>query len=123
MNFVMSQIYMELSKSIQSMKKHYFYSHQKPTKLVYEICLIPIVLWSKLKNLANFLGAHPTSCKFPRKNNNNNNNNDDDDDNNKMAHRCHKGPIFPCKLIYFWIVYIDSAAGNLDRHIQQLFRE
>ena len=30
MNFVMSQIYMEFSKSIQSMKKHYFYSHQKP---------------------------------------------------------------------------------------------
>ena len=29
-NFVMSHIYMELSKSIQSMKKHYFYSHQKP---------------------------------------------------------------------------------------------
>ena len=50
MNFVMSQIYMEFSKSIQSMKKHYFYSHQKPTKLVYEICLIPIVLWGKLKN-------------------------------------------------------------------------
>ena len=44
LNFVMSHIYMELSKSIQSMKKHYFYSHQKPTKLVYEICLIPIVL-------------------------------------------------------------------------------
>ena len=42
MNFVMSQIYMEFSKSIQSMKKHYFYSHQKPTKLVYEICLIHI---------------------------------------------------------------------------------
>ena len=38
------------SKTIQSMKKHYFYSHQKPTKLVYEICLIPIVLWGKLKN-------------------------------------------------------------------------
>ena len=35
---------MEFSKSILSMKKHYFYSHQKPTKLVYEICLIPIVL-------------------------------------------------------------------------------
>ena len=50
LNFVMSQIYMEFSKSIQSMKKHYFYSHQKPTKLVYEICLIPIVLWGKLKN-------------------------------------------------------------------------
>ena len=45
----LSQIYMEFSKSIQSMKKHYFYSHQKPTKLVYEICLIPIVLWGKLK--------------------------------------------------------------------------
>ena len=28
---------MEFSKSIQSMKKHYFYSYQKPTKLVYEI--------------------------------------------------------------------------------------
>ena len=38
MNFVMSHIYMEFSKSIQSMKKHYFYSYQKPTKLVYEIC-------------------------------------------------------------------------------------
>ena len=50
LNFVMSQIYVEVSKSIQSMKKHYFYSHQKPTKLVYEICLIPIVLWGKLKN-------------------------------------------------------------------------
>ena len=33
LNFVMSQIYMEFSKSIQSMKKHYFYSHQKPTSL------------------------------------------------------------------------------------------
>ena len=41
---------LEFSKSIQSMKKHYLYSHQKPTKLVYEICLIPIVLWGKLKN-------------------------------------------------------------------------
>ena len=38
LNFVMSHIYMEFSKSIQSMKKHYFYSHKKPTKLVYEIC-------------------------------------------------------------------------------------
>ena len=47
MNFVMSTIYMEFSKSIQSMRKHHFYSHQKPTKLVYEICLIPIVLWGK----------------------------------------------------------------------------
>ena len=50
MNFVMSHIYMEFCKSIQSMKKHYFLSHQKRTKLVYEICLIPIVLWGKLKN-------------------------------------------------------------------------
>ena len=50
LNFVMRQIYMEFSKSIQSMKKHYFYTHQKPTKLVFEICLIPIVLWGKLKN-------------------------------------------------------------------------
>ena len=33
----MSHIYMEFSKSIQSTKKHYFYSHQKPTKLFYEI--------------------------------------------------------------------------------------
>ena len=33
LNFVMSQIYMEFSKLIQSMNKHYFYSHQKPTKL------------------------------------------------------------------------------------------
>ena len=49
LNFVMSHM-MEFSKSIQSMKKHYFYSHQKPRKLVYEICLIPIVLWAKLKN-------------------------------------------------------------------------
>ena len=40
---------MKSSKSIQ-LKKHYFYSHQKPTKLVYKICLIPIVLWRKLKN-------------------------------------------------------------------------
>ena len=38
LDFVMSHIYMEVSKSIQSMKKHYFYSHQKPTKHVYEIC-------------------------------------------------------------------------------------
>ena len=43
-------IHMEFCKSIQWMKKHYFLSHQKPTKLVYEICLIPIVLWGKLKN-------------------------------------------------------------------------
>ena len=49
LNFVLSQIYMEFSKSIQSMKKHYFYSHQKPTKLAQEICLIPTVLWGKLK--------------------------------------------------------------------------
>ena len=27
LNFVMSHIYMEFRKSIQSMKKHYFYSH------------------------------------------------------------------------------------------------
>ena len=52
---VMSQIYMEFRKSIQSMKKHYFYSHQKPTKLVYEICLIPIVLWGKLETSSWFL--------------------------------------------------------------------
>ena len=50
LNFVMNHIYMEFCKSIQSMKKHYVLSHQKPTKLVYEICLIPIVLWGKLKN-------------------------------------------------------------------------
>ena len=55
MNFVMSQIYKEFSKSIQSMKKNYFYSHQKPTKLVYEICLIPIVLWGKLETSSWFL--------------------------------------------------------------------
>ena len=61
MNFVMSQIYMEFSKSIQSMKKHYFYSHQKPTKLVYEICLIPIVLWGKLKNKFMIFALHRIS--------------------------------------------------------------
>ena len=61
MNFVMSQIYMEFSKSIQSMKKHYFYSHQKPTKLVYEICLIPIVLWGKLKNKFVIFALHRIS--------------------------------------------------------------
>ena len=55
LNFVMTHIYMEFSKSIQSMKKHYFYSHQKPTKLVYEICLIPIVLWGKLEKSSWFL--------------------------------------------------------------------
>ena len=55
LNFVMSHIYMEFCKSIQSMKKHYFYSHQKPTKLVYEICLIPIVLWGKLETSSWFL--------------------------------------------------------------------
>ena len=58
LNFVMSHIYMEFSKSIQSMKKHYFYSHQKPTKLVYEICLIPIVLWGKLKNKFTIFALH-----------------------------------------------------------------
>ena len=42
-------------KSIQSMKQHYFYSHQKPTKLVYEICLIPIVLWGSWKTSSWFL--------------------------------------------------------------------
>ena len=61
LNFVMSQIYMEFSKSIQSMKKHYFYSHQKPTKLVYEICLIPIVLWGKLKNKFMIFALHRIS--------------------------------------------------------------
>ena len=29
--------------AIQQREKHYFYSHQKPRKLVYEICLIPIM--------------------------------------------------------------------------------
>ena len=47
--------------SIQSMKKHYFYSHQKPTKLVYEICLIPIVLWGKLKNKFMIFALHRMS--------------------------------------------------------------
>ena len=61
LNFVLSQIYMEFSKSIQSMKKHYFYSHQKPTKLVYEICLIPIVLWGKLKNKFMIFALHRIS--------------------------------------------------------------
>ena len=64
MNFVMSKIYMEFSKSIQSMKKHYFYSHQKPTKLqklVYEISLIPIVLWGKLKNKFTIFALHRIS--------------------------------------------------------------
>ena len=61
LNFVMSHIYMEFSKSIQSMKKHYFYSHQKPTKLVYEICLIPIVLWRKLKNKFMIFALHRIS--------------------------------------------------------------
>ena len=55
LNFVMSQIYMEFSKSIQSMKKHYFYS------LVYEICLIPIVLWGKLKNKFMIFALHSIS--------------------------------------------------------------
>ena len=61
LNFVMSQIYVEFSKSIQSMKKHYFYSHQKPSKLVYEICLIPIVLWGKLKNKFMIFALHRIS--------------------------------------------------------------
>ena len=61
MNFVMSQIYMEFSKSIQSMKKHYFYSHQKPTNFVYEICLIPILLWEKLKNKFMIFALHRIS--------------------------------------------------------------
>ena len=63
LNFVMSQIYMEFSnyKSIQSMKKHYSYSHQKPTKLVCEICLIPIVLWGKLKNKFMIFALHRIS--------------------------------------------------------------
>lgn len=62
----------------------------------------------------NFPGTHTTNCRYLRKNNS----------NYKLAHRCHEGPIFPCKLIDFWIVYIDSAAGLciLDRHVQ-LFRE
>ena len=55
------QLYMEFSKSIQSMKKHYFYSHQKSTKLVYEICLIPIVLWGKLKNKFMIFALHRIS--------------------------------------------------------------
>ena len=61
LNFVMSHIYMEFSKSIQSMKKHYFYSHQKPTKFFYEICLIPIVLWGKLKNKSMIFALHRIS--------------------------------------------------------------
>ena len=61
LNFVMSQIYMEFSKSIQSMKKHYFYSRQKLAKLVYEICLIPIVLWGKLKNKFMIFALHRIS--------------------------------------------------------------
>ena len=64
LNFVMSQIYIEFSKSIHSTKKHYFYSHQKPTKLVYEICLIPIVLivlWGKLKNKFMIFALHRIS--------------------------------------------------------------
>ena len=52
---------MEFSESIQSMKKHYFYSHQKPTKLVYEICLIPIALWGKLKNKFMVFALHRIS--------------------------------------------------------------
>ena len=52
---------LEFSKSIQSMKKHYFYSHQKPTKLAYEICLIPIVLWRKLKNKFMIFALHRIS--------------------------------------------------------------
>ena len=54
LNFVMSLIYMEFSKSIQSMKK-------QPTKLVYEICLIPIVLWGKLKNKFMIFALHRIS--------------------------------------------------------------
>ena len=50
-----------IQQSIQSMKKHYFYSHQKPTKLVYEICLIPIVLWGKLKNKFMIFALHRIS--------------------------------------------------------------
>ena len=61
LNFVMSQRCMEFSKSIQSMKKHYFYSHQKPTKLVYEICLIPIVLRGMLKNKCMIFALHRVS--------------------------------------------------------------
>ena len=34
------------------------YSHQKPTKLVYEICLIPIVLWGKLRNKFMIFALH-----------------------------------------------------------------
>ena len=64
----MSHIYMEFSKSIQSIKKHYFYSHQKQTKLVYEICLIPIVLWGMLKNKFMIFaledGLKLISCEF-----------------------------------------------------------
>ena len=61
----MSQKSMEFCKSIQSMKKHYFLSHQKPTKLVYEICLIPIVLWGKLKKQVHdfcFVFEEPPKC-------------------------------------------------------------
>ena len=58
---VMSRIYIEFSKSIQSMKKHYFYWHQKPTKLVYEICLIPIVLRGKLKTKFMIFASHRIS--------------------------------------------------------------
>ena len=61
LNFVMNHIYMEFCKSIQSMKKHYVLSHQKPTKLVYEICLIPIVLWGKLKNKFMIFALHRIS--------------------------------------------------------------
>ena len=63
LNFVMSHIYMEFSKSIQSVK-HYFYSHQKPTKLVCEICLIPIVLWGKLKNKFMIFALHRISSVY-----------------------------------------------------------
>ena len=55
------EVSLEFSKSIQSLKKHYFYSHQKPTKLVYEICLIPIVLWGKLKNKFMIFALHRIS--------------------------------------------------------------
>ena len=40
-------------QQIDSVDEHYFYSHQKPTKLVYEIRLI--VLWGKLETSSWFL--------------------------------------------------------------------
>ena len=42
-------------------EEHYFYSHQKPTKLVYEICLIPIVLLGMLKNKCMIFALHRVS--------------------------------------------------------------